>query len=249
MFTNLNKNGSFLDIVKDRVAMKSLFICAVLIASQELSGFCGITFHLQLIFEAAETGIGADFAALIVGFAMIISSVIGPILIDKLGRRFLTITSCFGMCIAHILIGSFFYIHDLTTFSVKGFTWVPIFSLIVYICSFNCGICSVPWTLTSELFSSNVKQVASFSMSTLCWTVSFIMTSYFNTLNSVLGKSGLFWFFASACMTTGIFSIIYVPETKSKTFLEIQEMLHFGASRVSENNKENQENVHQNLMA
>lgn len=250
MFINLKKDGNFLDIVKDRVALKCLLICAVLISSQELSGFCGITFHLQLIFEAAETKIGADFAALMVGVASIISSIGGPFLIDKLGRRVLTIASCFGMCSAHILLGSFFYIHDSTNFSVKGFTWVPIFGLILYICSFNIGICSIPWILTSELFSSNFKQVASFSMSSLCWIVSFTVTAYFNTLNAVLGKAGLFWFFASACLATGIFSIIYVPETNGKSFLQIQEMLHVGASKGSENSRgvKNRENVVQDVM-
>lgn len=234
LFCNLKTNGRISDIIKDRVARKYLLICAILISTQELSGFSSITYHLQLIFEEVETGIGAEFAAIIVGVSMIISSIIGPILIDKLGRRFLTITSCFGMCIAHIIIGSYFYIYDFTNLNVEGFTWVPIFSLILYICAFNCGICSVPWTLISELFPSNIKQMAAFSMATLCSIVSFIMNSCFNTLNAVLGSSGLFWFYALVCLSTGIFSIFFVPETKGKTFLEIQQMLHFDTSKESE---------------
>lgn len=226
-FCHYDEKGTVFDIIKDKITRKSLLICLVLISTQELSGFCAITFHLQLIFEAAGTKIGADFAALIVGGAIICSSFMAPILIDKRGRRFLTISSCFGMCIAHILIGSYFYIHDLTSLNLKSINWLPIFSLILYIFAFNFGICSVPWCLVSEIFPSKVKEVATFLISSLCWIVSFVMTSYFNTMIDDLGRSGTFWFFATACLFSAIFCIIYVPETNGKSFLEIQEMLHF----------------------
>lgn len=228
-YLKINENGHFMDLVRDRVTRKCFIICLVLISTQELSGFCAITFHLQMIFEAAGSKIGADFSALIVGSAIIISSFLAPLLVDKAGRRFLTITSCFGMCIAHILIGLFFYLHDLTSFSTKGIQWVPIFSLILYIFAFNFGICSVPWTLLSELFPSKVKQTASFSVSSLCWIVSFVMTSMFHNMNDILGRSGTFWFFATSCLGTATFTIICVPETKGKSFVEIQEMLNYGS--------------------
>lgn len=247
-YCNFKENGGLLDIIKDKITRKSLIICLILISTQEFSGFCAITFHLQLIFEAAGTKIGADYSALIIGTAIIFSSFMAPLLIDRAGRRFLTISSCFGMCTAHILIGTFFYIHDLTNLNVKGISWVPIFSLILYIFSFNFGICSVPWTLISEIFPSHAKEVATFFISSVCWIISFITTSYFNTMISVMGRSGTFWFFATACLVSATFSIIYVPETKGKTFLEIQEMLYFGTSDYSKVAKDDHEaNINQKI--
>lgn len=231
-FTSFKGKGGIMDIINDKITRKYLFICLVLISTQEFGGFCAITFHLQLIFEAAGTNIGADYAALIVGIVMIVSSLVAPILIDRLGRRFLTITSCFGMCLAHILIGTFFFFQADSQFNIESLKWIPIFSLILYIFSFNFGISTVPWTLISEIFPSHVKETASFFIASLCWIVSFVMTSLFNTMNNKFGRSGTFSFFAVFCLLSAIFSIIYVPETMGKSFLEIQKML----SRDTSNN-------------
>lgn len=240
-FVKTDEHGCFRDLFKDRIIRKSFFVCLVLIATQDLSGFCAITFHLQLIFEEAGTRIGSDFAAMIVGTALIVSSFIAPVLVDKAGRRLLTITSCFGMSIAHFMIGSFFYVKDLTTNSTTRISWIPIFSLILYIVSFNFGICSVPWTLVAELFPNKVKQVATISISSTCWVVSFVMTSSFNKMNDTFGQSGTFWFFAASCLAAATFSITFVPETKGKSFIEIQEMLNFGSVKNVNDIKDNSE--------
>lgn len=245
-FFKLNENGTLMDIIKNKTARRSFLICVCLICTQELSGFCAITFHLQLIFEAANTNFGADFSALIVGATILISSFMAPALVDRAGRRFLTITSCIGMCLAHVMIGSFFYVQDLTTLSTTSITWIPLFSLILYIVSFNFGICSVPWTLLSELFPNNLRQLASFSVSSLCWVMSFVMTSSFNGMNDVLGRAGTFWFFASACLMATTFCIIFVPETKGKTFVEIQEMLNCSSKYQQQNAKDEDEIMLQN---
>lgn len=223
----MGEDGRLSDIFRDPLLRKCFLICMILICTQELSGFCAITFHMQPIFQATGTDIAPHIAALMVGLAIFLTSFITPFLVDRVGRRFLTIVSCFGMCLAHITIGIFCYFHEFTDVDTKPVFWIPIFSLIFYILSFNLGICCVPWTLVSELFPNNVKQVASSSASIMCWITSFFITSYFNKMNDVMGRSGTFWIFAAFCFFTGTLSIIYVPETKGKSFIEIQEMLRY----------------------
>lgn len=225
---NLGKeeNGHFIDILRNRGLRKALMICVVLVVSQELSGFCAITFYLQTIFEAAGTEISSDISALIVGFSIFVSSFFTPFLIDRLGRKVLTVTSCFGMVIALSTLGTFFYLEVSTDISTEPIFWVPIFSLILYIFAFHFGICSIPWTLSSELFPSNVKGIAAPTITIICWMSSFLVTKFFNDMNASMGKAGSFWFFSGCCLCTGIFSIFFVPETKGKSFSEIQEMLN-----------------------
>nr|XP_023011502.1 facilitated trehalose transporter Tret1-like [Leptinotarsa decemlineata] len=218
------EDGNFWDIIKDKTLRKALLICLVLIVSQELSGFCAITYHLEPIFESASTNISADLSAFIVGFVLLISSFVAPFLVDRAGRKALIICSCLGMCLALTLLGIFFHIQDLN-YCTKSINWIPIFSLMWYIVFFNLGICSVPWTLTSELFPNNVKQIASSTITSFCWVTSFTTTKTFNDMNQWIGKSGTFWVFAVSCLCCAIFSIFYVPETKGKSFSEIQNML------------------------
>lgn len=237
---NLRKeeDGHFTDILKNRGLRKALMICLVLVISQELSGFCAITFYLQPIFQAAGTEIASDVSALIVGFSIFISSFFTPFLIDRLGRKVLTVTSCFGMVVALSALGTFFYLQVSTDISTDPVFWLPIFSLILYIFAFHFGICSIPWTLSSELFPSNVKGVAAPTITICCWLSSFLVTKFFNSMNSAMGKAGSFWFFGGCCLLTGIFSLFFVPETKGKSFSEIQDMLNGSHKPKPVSNKE-----------
>ncbi|CAH1984044.1 unnamed protein product [Acanthoscelides obtectus] len=223
-----NQQGSFFDILTNRKLLKIFIMCLILVLTQELSGFCAIMYHLEMIFAVSGTNLDSGVCALIVGFASMISSLISPCLIDRAGRRFLIISSCIGMFLALALLSIFFYIQDETDISINYIFWVPIFSLILYIFSFNFGICCVPWTLISEIFPTNVKHIAASSITSITWITSFLTTSYYNTINSWIGLSGTFCFYSLFCIFAAIYSTIAVPETKNKSFSEIQEMIQNG---------------------
>ncbi|CAH1171157.1 unnamed protein product [Phaedon cochleariae] len=223
IYMKSNEDGHFLDIVKSATLRKCFMICFVLIATQELSGFSVITYHLQSIFAATDSAVQPHISALIVGFVMLVSSFIAPFLVDRSGRRNLVIWSCIGTCLSLTTLGTFFYIQDVL--KAEPIFWIPIVSLISYIVSFNLGICTVPWTLTAELFPSNVKQVAASSISICSWMVSFVTTNTFNDMTETLGRSGTFWCFAILSFCSTIFAFVFVPETKGKSFMEIQEKL------------------------
>ncbi|KAJ8977229.1 hypothetical protein NQ317_003804 [Molorchus minor] len=150
--TSKEEDGRLMDILSRKELRKALIICLILIIAQELSGFCAITFYLQPIFDSAGTGLSSDISALIVGFAMLVSSFVSPFLVDRLGRKLLVIVSCFGMSLALFILGAFFYVQDSTDYSTDPILWIPIFSLIFFIFSFNFGMCTIPWTLCAELF-------------------------------------------------------------------------------------------------
>ncbi|KAJ8920263.1 hypothetical protein NQ315_011924 [Exocentrus adspersus] len=232
---NQERKGNFIEVFKKRELRKALIICMVLIVAQEISGFCAITFYLQPIFEVAGTGLPSDISALVVGAAMLVSSFFAPCLIEKSGRKKLTTYSCFGMFISLTMLGAFFYIQNSSSgLNTAPIFWLPIFSLILYIFSYNFGISSVPWTLCSELFPSNFKQFSSTSVASVCWMTSFLVTKYFNQMNAAMGMAGTFWLFAGTCFVSGIFSVLWVPETKGKSFSEIQEMLRGERVEVSQ---------------
>nr|CAH7723518.1 unnamed protein product [Callosobruchus chinensis] len=223
-----NHDGSFMDILTNKVLLKVFLMCLILVLTQELSGFCAIMYHLEMIFAASGTNLDSGVCALIVGFASMVSSLISPFLIDRAGRRFLIISSCIGMFVALALLSVFFYIQHETNIRTNYILWVPIFSLILYIFSFNFGICCVPWTLISEIFPSNVKHIAASSITSITWVTSFLTTSYYNTINSWIGLSGTFCFYSLFCVFAAVYSMIAIPETKGKSFSEIQEMIQNG---------------------
>uniref|UniRef100_A0A6P7G950 Facilitated trehalose transporter Tret1-like n=1 Tax=Diabrotica virgifera virgifera TaxID=50390 RepID=A0A6P7G950_DIAVI len=223
-FVRMDDQGRLSDIFKNKTLRKSFLICLILIASQDLSGFCAITYHLQTIFEATGTILQPEFSAIIVGVAMLISSFIAPCVVDKVGRKPLILISCIGMFIALNLLAAFFYLHD-RHISTKSIYWLPILSLMLYIVFFNVGICTVPWVLMSELFPNNMKQMTTAIAGSFGWITSFIVTKSFHDMNTTIGRCGTFWFFSSMCLMCALVSALYLPETKGKSFSQIQKML------------------------
>ncbi|KAJ8977233.1 hypothetical protein NQ317_003808 [Molorchus minor] len=230
---NAEEEGHFADILRRSELRKALMISLILIIVQAASGYCAFTFYLQPIFDEVGSDLSSEISALIVGFVLLISSFVAPLLVDRLGRRVLLIWSCFGSFLSLLLLGSFFFVKDSTTYDTGPISWIPIFSLILYIVLFNCGLGPIPWTLCSELFPSNVKQIAATAQSSTCWITTFLVTFFFNDMTESMGRSGTFWAFACVCLGGFVFSIFLVPETKGKSFTEIQDILKFGETKTT----------------
>ncbi|KAJ8942449.1 hypothetical protein NQ318_002661 [Aromia moschata] len=219
------EGGHFSDIIKNRGLRKALIISLLLIIFQQLSGVNAVGFYLQSIFEASGTDIPSDISSLIYGFAILITCFIPIGLVSRFGRRTLHMVSCVGVSLSIVLIGIFFYLHDSTDIDINRISWLPIFSLLMYVFTFSIGVAVIPWTLSSELFPVNVKQISASAVSTTCWITSFIVTKFFNDMNTLMGRAGTFWFFTGCTVVACVFTIFFVPETKGKSFREIQDLL------------------------
>lgn len=221
-----DQHGHFSDIFKTKICLKALGICLFLITAQQLSGINAVLFYTQEIFEEAGVDdIPADISAIVIGLVLFSSSFVTPFFADSAGRRVLLIVSELGMIIAHLSFGVYFYFQETNIVDVAPLFWMPLASLVFYIVMFNLGLGPISWTLCSELFSNNVKSIACSLISTMSWLSAFVITKFFNDLNLMLGKSGTFWFFGGACFLTFMFTFFCVPETKGKSFKEIQKML------------------------
>uniref|UniRef100_A0A6P7GKA5 Facilitated trehalose transporter Tret1-like n=1 Tax=Diabrotica virgifera virgifera TaxID=50390 RepID=A0A6P7GKA5_DIAVI len=224
-FVEHSTEGRIQDIFTDKVLRKCILICILLLATQDLGGYCSILYHLTLIFKAAGSEISEDTAALIVGIGLFASSFLAPFLVDYFGRRPLLITSALGMGLSLGVLGLFFFLRN-HHFNVESIKFLPLLSLICYIISYNLGINTVPWTLISELFPSSVKQEASTIGAFCCWFTTAVVTFSYNYLNDALGVYGTFWLFACWCLFSATFCFFFVPETKGKSFIEVQKMLY-----------------------
>ncbi|EFA10061.1 facilitated trehalose transporter Tret1 [Tribolium castaneum] len=222
---NHEKKGSFGDLFKSKANRKALAISVTLMGFQQLSGINAILFYTQLIFETTGSNISAEISSIIIGLVLFSTSLIIPFVADRLGRKLFLMISAFGMMTALAILGAFFYVKDTANYDVTSFSWLPILSLVLFIVSINLGFIPLPWTVSSELFSPNVKSFGISLVSFTCWVGSFIITKFFNDLNDTLGKEGTFWLFSGFCLVAGLFTLFFVPETKGKSFQEIQNIL------------------------
>nr|XP_023013454.1 facilitated trehalose transporter Tret1-2 homolog [Leptinotarsa decemlineata] len=230
------KQGNLLDVLKSSGLRKALIISVSLLAFQQFSGINAITFYLQPIFESSGTEIPSDIASLVVGACLFSSSLVGPYVIDKFGRKTLMISSCSIMALCLISMGAFFFIKEKTSLSTEPIFWLPITSLVLLILVFQIGVAAVPWTISSELFPSDLKQLAASATTFSCYFTSFIITKFFTDMTTALGTGETFWFFAVFSILYVIFTLFCVPETRGKTFMEIQNILRKTSIVPSRNN-------------
>lgn len=215
------ERASFMELILNSTIRRTFLICLMLILVQEFCGFVAILFYMQMIFESAGMTLSSDISSVVVSVFILTTSFLSPFFVDRSGRRILTIVSSFGMFISLGILGAYFYIKDVPS----SLSWIPLASLVFYILSFNFGISSIPYTLISELFPTKIKNTISTVVPSIGWTVAFLITNSFNSMNNAVGQAGTFWIFAGASFVGGIFSILFVPETKGKSFSEIQDML------------------------
>ncbi|XP_074029120.1 trehalose transporter 1-like protein isoform X1 [Leptinotarsa decemlineata] len=221
-----NQEGDFINTLKKKYVIRGFSIALGLSCFQQLSGLGAILAYTEIIFKDAGTDVSADVASLIVGIVLFLASFGGPLMVDRKGRKFLLICSATGMIVSLSVLGSYFYLKDETDVSVKNISWLPILCLVIYTVTFNIGFGPLPYTITSEILPSNIKFFLATVASFVLWLVSFVVTKFFNDLNVALGKGGTFWLFAGFCATALLFIIFIVPETKGKSFQEIQSILN-----------------------
>lgn len=94
-------------------------------------------------------------------------------------------------------------------------------------CVYRMG--PIPWMLMGELFTAETKAIASGLAVMLNWFLVFLVTKTYPALNQELGADVTFWMFAAIMACAVAFTYFFIPETKGKSFQEIQDVLQNGA--------------------
>jgi MFS transporter, SP family, galactose:H+ symporter len=185
---------------------------------QSITGINTVIYYAPQIFQLAgyEAAQTALFATILVGAVNVVVTVIALWLIDRIGRRPLLIAGLIGMAASLAVLGISF----LGRGELSGLTAVV--ALLVFVAFFAVSLGPVAWLIISEVYPLGIRGramgIASFSN----WVCNYFVSLTFLTLIQVLGTAGTFWLYAIICFLGLWFVIKLVPETKGKTFEEIQ---------------------------
>lgn len=185
---------------------------------QSVTGINTVIYYAPQIFQLAgyESAQTALFATVLVGIINVIVTIIALWLIDRIGRRPLLIAGLIGMAASLIVLGISF----LSTGDAAGLT--AIFAMIVYVAFFAVSLGPVAWLIISEVYPLGIRGRAMGIATFANWVSNYFVSLTFLTLMENLGTSGTFWLYAIICFLGLWFVIKLVPETKGKTFEQIQ---------------------------
>lgn len=192
-------------------------ILAILVAMfNQLSGINAIMYYAPRIFELV--GFARNSALLqsvSVGITLFIFTVVGMVLVDRVGRKKLLLVGAVGMTFFLGLVAKTIF-----TTSNSGFWMLIYLSGFIAFFAFSQG--TVIWVFISEIFPNSVRAKGQTLGSFTHWTMSVIISWVFPLFaeNNLTGY--VFSFFSVAMLLQFFIVWRFFPETKGKTLEKIQ---------------------------
>ncbi|KAH0699049.1 hypothetical protein KY284_013264 [Solanum tuberosum] len=184
---------------------------AVILYSHKIFAKAGVHDHKHQIL--ATCGVG------LTKFSFIVLS---TILIDRVGRRKLVLTSVSGMIVALTGLGTFL---TLAEQSGGKLIWTLVLSIITtysYVAFFNVGLAPVTWVYTAEIFPLRYRGLGVGIGVAVNRLMNATVSMTFLSMMSAMTIAGTFFMFAGISIIALIFFYYFLPETKGKSLEEME---------------------------
>ena len=195
--------------------LRPILLAVAIAAFNQLSGINAVLYYTPSIFKMAGAGVeSALLQSVIVGFTMLVFTMLAMVIIDHFGRRKL------------MIVGSIGYIIGLTgaayAFYAKVQGSLLLVSLLVFIAAHGFGQGAVIWVFISEIFPNRVRARGQSLGSFTHWAMNAAISWTFPMIAAAAGWMA-FAFYAFCMVGQLIWVIRIMPETKGVSLEKIQE--------------------------
>lgn len=200
-------------------AVKTAFLVGIgLSLFQQITGINTVIYYAPHIFQLAgfASAKSAIFATTWIGIINLLMTSVGIWLVDRLGRRLLLMISMIGMTVSLAILGAAFVLFS----NEAGL--LAIVSVLLYIASFAIGMGMIPWLLISEIYPLGIRGRAMGIALFANWGSNYLVALTFLPMIGLLGIGWTYWVFTAIGILGIWFAYRKVPETRGKTFDEIQ---------------------------
>ncbi|WP_263416412.1 sugar porter family MFS transporter [Terriglobus albidus] len=181
----------------------------------QLSGINAVLYYANDIFAAAGLSRLSTFSqSIYIGLANLAGTVIGMLLIDKLGRKTLLLLGAVGTC-ACLLYTAILFRQGTHLGSV---VWL----LVTFIGFFGASQGAVIWVYISEIFPTKVRSKGQSLGGSSHWIMDAIIAALFPLIVVQFSRSAPFFFFAAMTVVQFFVVLFIYPETKGATLEQLQ---------------------------
>lgn len=198
-----------------------LVITTALQIFQQFTGINAIMFYAPVLFQTLGFKNDASlYSAVITGAVNVLSTLVGVYSVDKLGRRILLLEACVQMFLAQVAIGILLGVGQKSNNLPHATAIVVVLMVCVFVSAFAWSWGPLGWLIPSEIFPLETR--SSGQSITVCINMlfTFIIAQAFLSMLCTF-KWGIFLFFAGWVVIMGIFTLLFIPETKN---IPIEEM-------------------------
>jgi sugar porter (SP) family MFS transporter len=193
-------------------------------AFNQFSGINALLYYAPEVFTMGGSDVDtALLQSIPIGIALVISTMLGLCLIDKLGRKFLLITGSLGMAACLAMVARGFYLMGAQEDIGKEILWY----FIGYILFFGPSTGAVVWVFISEIFPNKVRAKGQALGSFTVWVTAVMVAQSFPVAKSItwIGPGHCFMFFAVCMVLQAVFVWRVLPETKGVSLEQMQRKL------------------------
>ena len=197
--------------------LKPILLAVAISAFNQLSGINAVLYYTPSIFKMAGAGVeSALLQSVIVGFTMLVFTMLAMLIIDRYGRRNLMIAGSLGYIAGLAGAAWAFYA------KVQG--PLLLVSLLVFIAAHGFGQGAVIWVFISEIFPNRVRARGQALGSFTHWAMNAGISWTFPIIAAAAGWMA-FAFYALCMVGQLAWVLLVMPETKGVSLEKIQEKL------------------------
>ncbi|KAM7098960.1 solute carrier family 2, facilitated glucose transporter member 5-like isoform 1-T2 [Molossus nigricans] len=217
------KAAGFISVVKlfkMRSLRWQLISIIILMGGQQLSGVNAIYYYAGQIYRSA--GVGASDVQYVTagtGAVNMVITMLAVFVVELLGRRVLLLLGFSICCTSCCVLTTALALQD----TVSWMPYLSIACVFAYVIGHALGPSPIPALLITEIFLQSSRSSAFMVGGSVHWLSNFTVGLLFPFIQEGLGAYS-FIIFAAICLLTTIYVFLAVPETKAKTFMEINQI-------------------------
>ncbi len=182
----------------------------------QVSGINTIIDYAPGIFQSAGSKIDSALAAtILVGVTEFVFTLASLWAIDRYGRKPLYVVGSLGMALCLVLLVVAVLADQFHGAIVLAF-------ILTYLAFFSFGVGPVFWTLVPEIFPNDVRGRAMTVPVLVQWVANATVVLLFPSAFHVIGRALTFGFLGLMAICQGIFTWLYIPETRNRRLEEIE---------------------------
>ncbi|GAB0098154.1 hypothetical protein DMENIID0001_138610 [Sergentomyia squamirostris] len=209
--------------LKPKTTRRAILISLVLISGRSLCGVLPLdNYTASVLMEAGSHEWSPNLSALIVGIFELIGSNLAIICVDRGGRRMNLLVSSGGAAVSITILGGVFFAKTFYGVESAANSWLAVVALSAFMTLAAIGVVAIPFSVSAEVLPPKLRSPVSTTFMLLYWAMTFIIVDFFLIFAEYNGMYTPMWLFTAWCTFEFIFVYFYLPETKGKSFDQVE---------------------------
>jgi sugar porter (SP) family MFS transporter len=203
----------------------ALIVGCGIAAFTQLSGIEMIVYFAPTILtDSGFTTTAALNVSVGLGLAYLVMQIVGMAIVDKVGRRRLTLIMVPGAALSLFVLGALF----LTGNTDRGTVGFIIASIILFMIFNAGGLQLMGWLTGSEIYPLAVRGAGTSAQSATLWGTNLLITLTLLPILVTIGAGLVMWMYGIFNVLGWIFLFRRMPELTGHSLEQIEQQLHFG---------------------